>query len=200
MDFFNFFQFVYVLLFLLIFAGRSIYLQMKGVRVFVIGKGKPIPKAILEAFFIIIFFFWIFEQLRASLHLEMQFFDWGVTSVLINKIGLKIAGVALLVAGMSVFIWALLSFRKSWRIGIDTQNAGDLITNGVFSFSRNPVFVFINMYFIGTALIYPTWFFIIIAAMAIAGIHLQILNEEKFLRQQYGKSYVNYSKKVRRYF
>ena len=41
--------------------------------------------------------------------------------------------------------------------------------------------------------------FVIITAGTIIGIHLQILREEKFLLNKFGKKYIEYKSKTRRY-
>ena len=101
--------------------------------------------------------------------------------------------------GLSIFCLALISFGNSWRVGVDKQNSGKLVTNGIFSISRNPVFVFMDIYFLGVWLIYSNIFFLIALILVITGIHFQILQEEKFLLKQYGKEYKDYQRKVRRY-
>jgi protein-S-isoprenylcysteine O-methyltransferase Ste14 len=93
----------------------------------------------------------------------------------------------------------LISFGKSWRIGIDENNSNELITNGMFKYSRNPIFLFMDMYFVGIMLIYPNVVFILLAIGVIAGVHLQILREEEFLLKKFGEKYIEYKNKTRRY-
>jgi protein-S-isoprenylcysteine O-methyltransferase Ste14 len=94
----------------------------------------------------------------------------------------------------------LVHFKTSLRFGMSSSNKGDLITTGIFSFSRNPFFLSLNLYFTGQAMVFPAIVFIGFALMAVAGIHFFILKEEKFLIIFYGESYTSYQKKVRRYF
>ena len=94
----------------------------------------------------------------------------------------------------------LKSFNKSLRFGMDSKNLGKLITTGTFSVSRNPFFVSILLYFIGIVLLIPNIFFIAIAISTVVSIHLFILKEEKFLKENYDKEYKNYAQKTRRYF
>jgi protein-S-isoprenylcysteine O-methyltransferase Ste14 len=56
------------------------------------------------------------------------------------------------------------------------------------------------LFFTGIFLLYPNLFFLVFTSGAVAGIHIQILNEEKFLRDYYGKAYIDYSERVGRYF
>jgi protein-S-isoprenylcysteine O-methyltransferase Ste14 len=74
-----------------------------------------------------------------------------------------------------------------------------MITTGIFTLSRNPIFLFMDVYFAGILLIYPNILLIIATVCAIAGIHFQILREEKFLLNQFGEKYTEYKRKTRRY-
>ena len=97
---------------------------------------------------------------------------------------MRILGVLLIASGLALFVLSLISSRNPWRIGIDTQSAGGLVTTGVFSLTRNPVFLFLDVYFLGSWLIYPNLFFGVFALVAVAGIHRQILEEERFLARK----------------
>ena len=200
MDFFDVFQLISLLLFLGIFLGRSFHLQRKGTTIFVIGKGKKGIKAVLEIVFLFVLIVWIVEILRNSLDFSISILPQLLKTPFLELKLLKICGVIMITGGLILFVLALIAFKTSWRIGIDTRHPGTLVTRGIFSVTRNPVFVFINLYFIGTALIYTNWFFVVLAILTIFGIHFHILNEEKFLTKQYGNEYLDYRQKVKRYF
>jgi len=105
-----------------------------------------------------------------------------------------------LAVGGAVFILALVSFGASWRIGIDAKTPGGLVTTGIFALSRNPIFVFLDLYAFGTFLINGTLGFLLFALVLAAGIHYQILQEESFLRRTYGTDYHDYCRRTARYF
>lgn len=108
-------------------------------------------------------------------------------------------GVALCVLAPVMFLWGLVSFGKSFRVGIDMNKPGGLVSTGAFSFSRNPLYVAFFMVLTGVFLIFPTWIFF---AYLIAGLWLidrQVCLEENALRNTYGKEYDDYCNKVRRY-
>jgi protein-S-isoprenylcysteine O-methyltransferase Ste14 len=56
-----------------------------------------------------------------------------------------------------------------------------------------------DLYFAGTFLIFPNWFFLMFFVFTAVGIHIQILNEEKFLRGKFGAEYDGYTRNTRRY-
>jgi protein-S-isoprenylcysteine O-methyltransferase Ste14 len=75
----------------------------------------------------------------------------------------------------------------------------ELVTKGVFAFSRNPIYVGFALVLVGQFLVFPNW---IPLAYLVAGVllfHRQVLGEEEFMREQYGQEYVEYCGRVRRY-
>ncbi|MCL2184949.1 MAG: hypothetical protein FWB86_03720 [Treponema sp.] len=99
-------------------------------------------------------------------------------------------------------IWfgvTLKIFGKSFRVGIDQNTSGKLITNGTFAISRNPVYLGFISFFIGIFIAYSNILVIIFLVFLIIIIHRQIIREEKFLISHYGSEYEDYCKKVRRY-
>ena len=109
-------------------------------------------------------------------------------------------GVFVSSVGVVTFALSLISFGNSFRMGIDTEKPDKLITNGIFSISRNPIYVAFILFFVGLILAYSNLAFIVILfGVYIPILHRQIIREEDFLKVHYGEDYSNYAKKVRRY-
>jgi protein-S-isoprenylcysteine O-methyltransferase Ste14 len=108
-------------------------------------------------------------------------------------------GVLLCAAALLLFMWSLVSFRQSFRIGIDTERPDRLITDGAFAVSRNPIYVAFIAITIGQFLIFPNPILVIYTVAAAAIIHRQVLREEGFLHGHYGQAYAAYCSRVRRY-
>lgn len=89
---------------------------------------------------------------------------------------------------------------RSWRVGIDLETKDKLVTKGIFSFSRNPIYLGIDLYFAGVFLIFPNLLFLAILFFVILGIHWQIREEERFLKTRYGRDYEIYARLTGRYF
>ncbi len=199
MHYFDYFQIITLIIFLLIFFGRSLRLRQKGTTVFRLGSGKKGFTALLEKSFLIFFPLWLFEIFVHSLHLNIQFLPSALVNPLFINSIIRPAGAVVILTGMVVFTLALISFKSSWRVGIDTVAPGGLITTGVFSVSRNPIFLSMDLYFLGTFLIYSNLFFLICFICIAFGFHFQIRQEEAFLAERYGDSYRRYMTQVRRY-
>lgn len=109
-------------------------------------------------------------------------------------------GVVLCLAGLLLLLWSIISFRQSFRVGIDADQPDRLITDGVFAFSRNPIYCAFATILIGQFLIQPTWITVIYLLGAAALFHRQVLREEVYLRRHYGQAFSDYCDRVRRYF
>ncbi len=99
------------------------------------------------------------------------------------------------------FIWTLVAqshMGNSWRIGIDANTETELVTTGVFTISRNPVFFGMIVCLAGLFLVTPnalTGLFLILGYVLI---QIQIRLEEEHLAKSYGHAYLDYRHKVRR--
>ena len=109
-------------------------------------------------------------------------------------------GALLCLAGLLLLVWSVVSFRQSFRVGIDADRPDRLITDGVFAFSRNPIYVAFAIILVGEFLILPNWTTLIAIAAATWLFHRQVLREEDYLRRHYGQAYADYCNRVRRYF
>jgi protein-S-isoprenylcysteine O-methyltransferase Ste14 len=108
-------------------------------------------------------------------------------------------GVVFCFVGLALLLLSLVSFGKSFRVGIDIDHSGKLITTGIFALSRNPIYVAFVSVLLGQFLAFPKWIMLVYLAAGIWLMHRQVLREEKFLRKQYGEEYAEYCKRVRRY-
>lgn len=81
------------------------------------------------------------------------------------------------------------------------QDRTELVTEGIFAYSRNPAFLGFDLVYIGIAMMFFNWGLFILSAVTAVLFHLQIVNvEEDFLLQTFGDEYLKYRKKVNRYF
>jgi protein-S-isoprenylcysteine O-methyltransferase Ste14 len=108
-------------------------------------------------------------------------------------------GILFCIIGLSLLLWSLISFGRSFRVGIDIEQPDKLVTNGIFAVSRNPLYVAFLLVLAGQFLIVPAWFFAVYFFAAALLIHRQILREENYLKKHYGQEYLEYCRQVRRY-
>lgn len=111
---------------------------------------------------------------------------------------LKYIGLITMISALIWVITAQLQMKNSWRIGIDSTTKTDLITHGLFSFSRNPIFLGMTMSLFGFFLVLPTavaFSFLLIGGMLM---QIQIRLEEEYLQKEHGQIYTAYKKRVKR--
>jgi protein-S-isoprenylcysteine O-methyltransferase Ste14 len=108
-------------------------------------------------------------------------------------------GVAFCTGGLGLLLWSLISFGRSFRVGIDTDRPDRLVTAGIFAVSRNPIYVAFASVLLGQFLIFPNWILLLYMGAATWLFHRQVIREEEYLKKRYGEEYASYCRRVRRY-
>ena len=109
------------------------------------------------------------------------------------------AGALLCLTGLLLLFLSLVSFGKSFRVGIDQAHPDKLVTTGIFAFSRNPIYVAFGFVLLGQFLLFSNWILLAYLIAAFWLFHRQILREEEYLSGHYGQPYLEYCDRVRRY-
>ena len=128
-----------------------------------------------------------------------------IVSIILNTSVLplwtRIVGICIAVTGVAVFITSVVTMRDSWRAGVDKTDNTELVTRGIYNFIRNPAFLGFDLVYIGILLMFFNLILFIISVFGVVIFHLQIVNvEEDFLIDTFREEYINYKKKVCRYF
>ena len=111
----------------------------------------------------------------------------------------RVAGLILGFAGDIVFGMAVWTMKDSWRAGLAEDDSTEMITEGIYQYSRNPAFLGFDMVYMGILLIYCNIPLILFTLFAMGMLHLQIKQEEVYLQTVFGEKYVDYRRKVHRY-
>ncbi|WP_158848076.1 methyltransferase family protein [Algibacter sp. L1A34] len=186
-----------VLYFLLVFVLRSLLLWKKtGINPFTFNKTDDAHGFNGKVFTFISFLELIVVGIYAfkSEWYEYLLPFWYLENSTLQKIGWALLFLSLIV------VWISQSqMANSWRIGIDENNKTKLVTNGMFSISRNPIFLGIMIANIGLFLVIPNTFTLLIISLSTISINTQIRLEEEFLKREFENNYLEYAKKVRRW-
>jgi len=180
--------------------GRALILNTRKIRVFVLDSQMTKTQLLNGMVFVFCFVTWIFEAVTHGLSLDYHIPSAILHTVLIQHIGIRIVAIIILILGLLIYALALLSFGDSWRIGIDREKSGNLVTTGIFSWSRNPIYISLGLLALGTFLLQGHLIFLILTICIVVSLHIQILEEEKFLTQVHGEIFLNYCSRVGRYF
>lgn len=169
---------------------KMICQKKKGIQTDQIGKGKAGFVKLVEVTMKISAFL-VFAAGIVCIFLDVNY----------SPVPFRIAGAVVSIAGTAVFIAAVLTMRDNWRAGVAQTDKTDLVTGGIYQFSRNPAFLGFDLLYIGILLMFFNWVLFVVSVFAILMYHLQIVNvEEEFLLTTFGDEYVHYKKKVCRYF
>lgn len=101
--------------------------------------------------------------------------------------------------GDIIFLISVVCMKDSWRAGIPDKDKTELVTNGIYKFSRNPAFLGFDFMYAGVLLMYFNPLTAVFSLFAAVTLHLQILQEEKYLTSVCGSSYTAYKSRVFRY-
>lgn len=125
-------------------------------------------------------------------------YHWLVPIPYLERDEIKWTG--LIIAHLAL-IWIVIAqqqMKNSWRIGIDEQHRTGLVTNGLFAYSRNPIFLGMLFSVFGLFLVLPNLITFFVAVSSYIVIQIQIRLEEEFLGRQHGEAYTRYKERVRR--
>jgi len=189
---------VYLLaIFLLAIVWRS-YLVWKrtGLNPVVVGKPGstleyvervyPIPGVLLGVVAAVFAVFPGFYHFTAPLFWLEHFF-------------VKIVGLSLLFASLIWIVLAQTQMGASWRIGIDSANRTELVNQGLFKVSRNPIFLGMRVALAGFFLVLPNAFTLVALVLGNVLLQIQVRLEEQHLVGLHGADYDDYKKEVRRW-
>ena len=177
-------------LFLLVILVSYRAFQLKKMGIKAIQFGEMDKKDFFIPPFALLLFYIVFASTFGLPKIGVELFS--------NEFGGWI-GVAVCVIGMLLFVYAMISFGKSFRVGLDEDHPGELVTTGAFSISRNPIYTAFGLVLIGVFLIIPNWIILIYVFAGIWFFNRQIMLEERSLKKIYSEKYTEYCKRVRRF-
>ena len=127
----------------------------------------------------------------SSFFIESTTFNYqGSLSVLILILGLACA----------IPSFKLFARYKTTISPLKPSDATALVTEGMYRYSRNPMYLGLLLLTIASTIWFGTWFGIIINILFIFLINfLQIIPEEEALLEIFGEEYEEYKKNVRRW-
>lgn len=113
--------------------------------------------------------------------------------------GVRLTGFCVGMLGDIIFLLSVLRMKDSWRAGIPDKDKTELVTTGMYRFSRNPAFFGFDLMYVGVLLLYGNLLTLGFSVFAIVMLHLQILQEERYLVNTFGAPYQEYCRHVSRY-
>ncbi len=110
--------------------------------------------------------------------------------------------ILILLVGIIILINPVFKFIKSKTTvnPVKFTKVSKLVTNGIFKYSRNPMYLGMIFVIISTSIFYLNYYSIITPFIFYFWINrFQIKREEIFLAKKFGKEYLSYKSKTRRW-
>ena len=109
-------------------------------------------------------------------------------------------GAALILTGTALVILARREFARHGEHTDPGHPTGQLMTTGVFSISRNPLYLGIVFFLAGIALAFDLpWVLILLIPAVMACHYILIAPEERYLASRFGQEYTQYAASVHRW-
>lgn len=111
----------------------------------------------------------------------------------------RLIGWSLLTIALVIVVIAQVQMGAAWRIGIDEEQTSELVTHGIFRYSRNPIFLAIRVCFLGLFLVLPTAATLVLWILGDVMMQIQVRLEESYLSETFGNKYMAYAQATRRW-
>lgn len=112
----------------------------------------------------------------------------------------KGAALALIIGGLVLEFWASGLFQKAGTNVVPYRPATALVTEGPYRFSRNPMYVGFAITYLGLALGLESAIAVALLLPCLFVMNWGVIGrEERYLEARFGKAYLDYKAKVRRW-
>lgn len=88
-----------------------------------------------------------------------------VHTLAVHALGLQVAGVTLLVAGLGFAVWARIYLGRNWGMPMTKKDEPELVMSGPYRFVRHPIYSGLLLAILGTALALNVFWLIALAVM-----------------------------------
>lgn len=106
-----------------------------------------------------------------------------------------------LAVGIALITAAIGLFRASGQNPNPATVTNGIIDTGLYAFTRNPMYLGMALTYAGLAILMQSMPSLLLLAVAIAIIRTQVIaREEAYLEAKFGAAYLDYKKRVRRWF
>lgn len=190
----------YLLFFIQLFVY---YLLLKSIIFYFSFKINPLQFLSLKntkEFFLWQGMFLVLLGYGVLIFLRVGRYSIGKELTFLNTLFFTVLGIVLTLLGFVIMATAHQQMGQAWRMGIDAQQKTMLVEKGLYSWSRNPIYVAIVLQALGLVLLLKTWLAMILFLLLFISVFLIIKTEEQFLIRVFGKKYGEYRKRVRRFF
>ena len=122
-----------------------------------------------------------------------------ISSVEHNQV-ITIVGIIISLTGIALTVMAQYQMGAAWRIGVDESEKTELVTKGIYSGIRNPIYSGVFLFGIGLLLLLPNACMLLSLAIGYLGIEIHVRYvEEPYLLRLHGEAFKKYVNQSGRY-
>lgn len=111
-----------------------------------------------------------------------------------------VGGGALLVAGVGIVLSGILALRRTDESPFHEEEPSDLVTDGPYKDSRNPLYVGVIVAYLGLTIVFDSLWPVVTVLPLVWYFNRLARREERFLEAKFGEEYTRYRENVRRWF
>ncbi|HYM95428.1 MAG TPA: isoprenylcysteine carboxylmethyltransferase family protein [Chitinophagaceae bacterium] len=150
------------------------------------SPGVYIPPPLIYAFIFV-----IAVLLQKKIILDHSFFESEL---------IPVAGIVFLVLACSVLFTSIIKFIRSKNTVVLIKPATSLQTTGIYSITRNPMYLGFAFIYLGLTFLIGNWWNIILFPFLIIFMQGYVIRkEEEYLEREFGQEYLDYKARVRRW-
>jgi protein-S-isoprenylcysteine O-methyltransferase Ste14 len=131
----------------------------------------------------------------------LHLFTVGTSFIMVNVIGpysfLPQLGYGLIALGLIFIVFARLTLGAQWRGRPEIRSDHKLITSGIYSVVRHPIYTGLVFMSFGTAMVAGSLLSYLMACVTTIAYWIKLKTEESILIAQFGKQYVEFKKSTR---
>ena len=122
---------------------------------------------------------------------------WSLTG---GSAATAVAGVLLIAVGTAIALAGVRRFRKAGTTVLPFGGTSELVTSGIYRFTRNPMYLGMTLAYVGFTLLLNSVWCVLFLPVALMSVYvLAVRPEERYLSQKFGDQYTRYRAKVRRW-
>lgn len=179
--------------------SRAIRFHRRGIHVVSADRQRSLGQVIADTSAGICLLVWGYEVIVYGFAVPLHIGPAEAHAELIPSPIFKVVGVLLAFAAVLLYGFGLKHLGEAWRLGVDREKAGPLVTSGIYAWTRHPIYVAFDLIFIGTFFVHSGWLFLLLVVVWLPLMHRTMIREELFLKDRFGDEYADYCKRVGRY-
>jgi protein-S-isoprenylcysteine O-methyltransferase Ste14 len=177
----------------------AIRMRARGTSVIAVDRQRTVGQLAVDVLLFWLLLVWFYLVVATSGWLSVGLLPKWLTVKVVDGPLAHVIGTLLLLSWPLIYAASVRTLGDAWRLGIDREGDAQLVTRGIYSWSRNPIYLAFNMHFWGTVLVAGRVVHVVLAVVLSLLLHVVVLREERFLADRCGDAFARYRAQVARY-